>query len=162
MTAQLELLRAQGIKVALDDFGTGYSSFQHLHEIPTDILKIDRAFVKRLGTDAGATAIVRASIDLGAAFEMVTVAEGVESESHRRLLQSLGCQRIQGFLIAPALPPKAATAMMADRLPQVGPASPDALVSADRAACAPSAPDEHCRPSHRPRSEPARRLRGRS
>jgi PAS domain S-box-containing protein len=111
--AELGELRALGIAVALDDFGTGYSSLNHLYEIGADVLKIDRRFVAGLGVDDGATAIVRASIELAAAFGMVTVAEGVSTPDQQSLLAAMGCDRIQGFHVGPALPGAQAIALAA-------------------------------------------------
>ena len=115
--AELDAVREFGVKIALDDFGTGYSSLHHLQHISADVLKIDRSFITTVGIDEGATAIVRAAIDLGAAFGMTTVAEGVTTIEQHRLLLRMGCDRMQGFLIAPALPVD-----LADELLQAEPA----------------------------------------
>ncbi len=110
--ADLARVRQLGASIALDDFGTGYSSLHHLQRIAADVLKIDRSFVRNVGIDTGATAIVRAAIELGAAFGMTTVAEGVTTVEQHRLLLAMGCDRIQGFLIAPAVPAELAEAML--------------------------------------------------
>lgn len=110
--SQLAELRRHGVSIALDDFGTGYSSLQALQQFGADVLKIDRGFVSRLGSDPGAAAIVRASLDMGHAFGMNVVAEGVETIAQRSQLLALGCDRIQGWLIAAALEPQDAYEMI--------------------------------------------------
>jgi diguanylate cyclase (GGDEF)-like protein/PAS domain S-box-containing protein len=98
--SRLASLRSLGVKVAVDDFGTGYSSLAYLDRYPVDVLKIDRSFVEPLGESAKSAALVRSIVDLAAALEMETVAEGVENDVQRRTLQSLGCRRAQGFYFA--------------------------------------------------------------
>ncbi|HSJ96825.1 MAG TPA: EAL domain-containing protein, partial [Myxococcota bacterium] len=102
---QLEALRRLGVRVSIDDFGTGYSSLGYLKSFPVDCLKIDRRFLSALGRDDADDAIVRASVDIGHALGLVVVAEGVEREQQRAALQTLGCDLLQGWLIAPALSP---------------------------------------------------------
>ncbi len=96
----LETLRRHGIRVALDDFGTGYSTLSNLRQLAVDKIKIDRTFVKSIGQVADAEAIVRALVQLGNNLGVETTAEGVETEEQRQLLRELGCQELQGFLIA--------------------------------------------------------------
>ncbi len=93
-------LKEIGVKVAIDDFGTGYSSFAQLKSLPVDGLKIDRGFVRDLGTNADDLAIVRSIIGLAGSFGLNTVAEGVETELAAATLVALGCNRAQGFLYA--------------------------------------------------------------
>ena len=93
-------LRALGVTLSLDDFGTGYSSLSYLQRGVFSNLKIDQSFVHRLAHgDADCHAIVRGIIDLARNFEMETVAEGVESEVHSRLMKELGCTYLQGYYI---------------------------------------------------------------
>ncbi|WP_066342785.1 putative bifunctional diguanylate cyclase/phosphodiesterase [Azohydromonas lata] len=89
-----------GISCALDDFGTGYSSLSYLRRLPVRTLKIDRSFVSNMLGDRGDLDIVRAVIGLAEAFGVDTVAEGVETAAHARLLDELGCSQLQGFGIA--------------------------------------------------------------
>ncbi|MGE0593081.1 MAG: putative bifunctional diguanylate cyclase/phosphodiesterase [Vicinamibacterales bacterium] len=91
-------LRALGVRIAIDDFGTGYSSLSYLQRLPVDILKIDRAFVERLETDASASALVRAIVGLGHSLSLHTVAEGIETARQAQLLRALGCEQGQGYL----------------------------------------------------------------
>lgn len=94
----LGALRGLGVKLSVDDFGTGYSSLAYLKRFPIDGLKIDRAFVKDIVTDRGDQALCRAIIDLGRAFSIDVIAEGVESQEQARLLSEYGCKLAQGYL----------------------------------------------------------------
>ena len=93
-------LKKAGVQIAIDDFGTGYSVLTHLKSLPVDTLKIDRGFVRDLGTNPGDLAIVRAVIALAEAFGLELVAEGVESAGAARTLLEHGCNRAQGYLIS--------------------------------------------------------------
>ncbi|MFL9841482.1 EAL domain-containing protein [Sphingomonas sp. ST-64] len=101
--AALEDLRASGFRIALDDFGTGYSSLSYLKKFKVDRIKIDKSFVKRLGHDPEAIAIVQAVVALGHAMALSVTAEGVETEEQESLLQVAGCNELQGFLFSKAL-----------------------------------------------------------
>ena len=96
--SQLRVLRRSGIRVAIDDFGTGYSSLSRLAELPVDMLKIDRTFVSGLTTSGPGRTVAETIIALGSAFNMTTVAEGVETQEQFDLLASLGCDQSQGYL----------------------------------------------------------------
>ncbi|HEY8059526.1 MAG TPA: EAL domain-containing protein, partial [Acidimicrobiales bacterium] len=113
---QLDRLRAMGVLIAVDDFGTGYSSLAYLRRLPVDIVKIDRAFVQRLGRDAHADdrRIAAGIIDLAHDLGLTVVAEGIETESQARMLLDLGCHRGQGFLFAAPLAPDELMALIAD------------------------------------------------
>ena len=89
-----------GLKIALDDFGTGYSTMSYLKELPVNTLKIDKSFVIEMLNDSGSFSILEAAIGLSHAFRCQTIAEGVESEEHGRVLIELGCTIGQGFVIA--------------------------------------------------------------
>jgi len=102
--SQLRLLRRAGIRVAIDDFGTGYSSLSRLAELPVDMLKIDRSFVNVLtGSGTGRT-VAQTIIALGKAFNMTTIAEGVETPEQLEMLANLGCDQSQGYLHSRPLP----------------------------------------------------------
>lgn len=103
----MHAIRALGIGLSVDDFGTGYSSLSRLAHLPIRELKIDRSFMRDIERDAGALAIATAVVRVGQGLGMTVVAEGVETEGQRRTLAELGCDVVQGFLYAPALPPVA-------------------------------------------------------
>ncbi len=98
----LHQLRAIGVRIALDDFGTGYSSLSYLHKFPFDKIKIDRCFINDIAETGGTSSIVKAVVDIAAARNMVTIAEGVETEQQRDMLRALGCSEMQGWLFSPA------------------------------------------------------------
>ncbi|WP_375314733.1 EAL domain-containing protein [Bradyrhizobium sp. A5] len=102
--AILHQLRAIGVRIALDDFGTGYSSLSYLHRFPFDKIKIDRCFVNDIAGPDGSASIVQAVVNLAAARRMTTTAEGVETEEQQRLLRTLGCSEMQGYLFSAAKP----------------------------------------------------------
>lgn len=90
-------LKALGVLLAIDDFGTGYSSLSYLKQLPIDRLKIDQSFIRDMHTDEADQSIVRSIIDLGNNLKMSVIAEGVEQQEHIDLLDSMGCQHIQGY-----------------------------------------------------------------
>jgi EAL domain-containing protein (putative c-di-GMP-specific phosphodiesterase class I) len=94
----LNNLRALGISISLDDFGTGYSSLSYLQNFPINTLKIDRSFVKRLGSSNESDEIVRTIVKLAHTLGMEVTAEGIEESSQRAQLTSLACETGQGFL----------------------------------------------------------------
>jgi diguanylate cyclase (GGDEF)-like protein len=97
-------LRALGVRIALDDFGTGYSSLSYLQRFPFDKIKIDRSFIKGIADEGASSAIVQAVVNIAAASNMMTTAEGVEQEWQRELLRELGCNEMQGYLFSPPIP----------------------------------------------------------
>jgi EAL domain-containing protein (putative c-di-GMP-specific phosphodiesterase class I) len=115
MREALAGFKAIGVQIAIDDFGTGYSALSYLKWLPVDILKIDRSFIRDLGTDAGDLAIVRSIMALANAFGLDVVAEGVETVAAARTLLDLGCHRAQGFLLSPPLDGAAMEALLAKR-----------------------------------------------
>jgi len=90
-------LRDIGMSISVDDFGTGYSSLSYLKRLPVDNLKIDISFIRELGKDPDAEAIVSAIITMANALSLKTIAEGVETEEQWKILRLLGCDIIQGF-----------------------------------------------------------------
>jgi diguanylate cyclase (GGDEF)-like protein len=101
---KLRELRKAGIRVALDDFGTGYSSLGLLSKLPVDVLKIDRSFVRGLPEDAASVTLVASIVELASAFDLITVAEGVETAEQVAALRALRCSHSQGFLHSAAVP----------------------------------------------------------
>jgi EAL domain-containing protein (putative c-di-GMP-specific phosphodiesterase class I) len=97
-------LRTIGVRIALDDFGTGYSSLSYLKRFPFDKIKIDRCFVADMTETDGSSAIIQAVVNIAAARNMTTVAEGVETQLQKELLRALGCTQMQGFLFSAAKP----------------------------------------------------------
>jgi diguanylate cyclase (GGDEF)-like protein len=100
----LRLLRAAGVRIAIDDFGTGFSSLARLSELPIDTLKIDRMFTSRLPTDRKSCTLVSTIIGLAHAFDMTTVAEGVETRAQLDHLTREGCDESQGYLHSRPVP----------------------------------------------------------
>jgi diguanylate cyclase (GGDEF)-like protein len=95
---QLKNLRAAGVRIAIDDFGTGYSSLSRLAHLPIDTLKIDRSFIGEMTADARSRRLVSIIISIARTFNMVTVAEGVETQEQLDVLWHLGCEQSQGYL----------------------------------------------------------------
>ena len=102
----LHQLRRIGVRISLDDFGTGYSSLGYLRRFPFDKMKIDRSFVRDLGSDESTMAIVRALINLADNLGMATTAEGVETREQLQWLQKECCAEIQGYIISRPVPQK--------------------------------------------------------
>ena len=110
---QLQAVRALGLQVAIDDFGTGYSSLAYLASLPSDTLKIDRAFVVELARgDREAAAIVRFIIGIAHDLGKEVVAEGVESMDQVHMLAAWGCHTIQGYVYARPLPVEDVTRLL--------------------------------------------------
>lgn len=108
---RLAEFRRLGMRVAIDDFGMGYSSLGQLRTLPVDRIKIDRAFIKGIGSgDSGA--IATAVVTLANAFELAVIAEGVETHAQRTFLLELGCDEAQGFLFSKPLDADAATRLL--------------------------------------------------
>jgi diguanylate cyclase (GGDEF)-like protein len=101
---KLRELREAGIRIALDDFGTGYSSLALLSKLPVDVLKIDRSFVCGLPDDQASVTLVASIVELASAFDLVTVAEGVETAEQLAALRALRCRQSQGFFHSAAVP----------------------------------------------------------
>ncbi|KFX60570.1 hypothetical protein KBK24_0137395 [Burkholderia sp. K24] len=99
----LHKLKAQGIKIAIDDFGTGYTSLSYLKALPLDVLKIDRSFVKGIGTNAEDDAIAQAIISLARSLDLDVTAEGIETDAQAARLREWSCESGQGFLFSKPL-----------------------------------------------------------
>lgn len=108
----LRRLRGLGVRLALDDFGTGYSSLGYLKQFPMDVLKIDQSFIRSLSTDGWDHDLMVGILELARALRMVTVAEGVEREEQRLVLQRLGCSLAQGYYFSRPVLPGEITALL--------------------------------------------------
>jgi EAL domain-containing protein (putative c-di-GMP-specific phosphodiesterase class I) len=97
-------LSDMGIQLSLDDFGTGYSSLAYLQRFPVHALKIDKSFVRHIGRDRNATALVDAIIAMANSLNMKVLAEGVETAQQIDFLTSHGCRAAQGFFYSEAVP----------------------------------------------------------
>ena len=102
--ATLHALRSLGVRISMDDFGTGYSSLSYLRSFPFDKIKIDQSFVRDLGSNRDAQAIVRSIISLGIGLGVTITAEGVETEAELSCLRAEGCHEGQGYLFSHARP----------------------------------------------------------
>ncbi|MHB8812794.1 MAG: putative bifunctional diguanylate cyclase/phosphodiesterase [Steroidobacteraceae bacterium] len=102
--ATLERLHALGLRLALDDFGTGYSSLSQLQRLPFDVVKIDRSFIVGLPDSAVALQLVRTILRMTQSLGKLAVAEGVETEAQRDLLNGLDCSAMQGYLFGRPVP----------------------------------------------------------
>jgi diguanylate cyclase (GGDEF)-like protein/PAS domain S-box-containing protein len=100
---KLEALRAMGIRTALDDFGTGYSSLTYLQQLPIHTLKIDQSFISRIHYEESTRTITATIISLAQQLGISVVAEGVETEEQRELLEAFGCNTIQGYSVSQPL-----------------------------------------------------------
>jgi EAL domain-containing protein (putative c-di-GMP-specific phosphodiesterase class I) len=96
--AKLRQLRALGLRISIDDFGTGHSSLAYLKHFPIDKLKLDRAFIHDIPSDATGMEIAAAVIGLGHSLDVEVLAEGVETEAQADFLVRSGCRLAQGFL----------------------------------------------------------------
>ncbi len=112
ISTEMQELSAMGIRFAVDDFGTGYSSLQHLHRLPISTVKIDRSFVQRLCDVSSSYPIVKAIIAVGHSMKMEVIAEGVEQEEQRVILDRLGCDGMQGYLFAKPVSPEEITKLV--------------------------------------------------
>ena len=110
---KLRELRALGIGVAIDDFGTGYSSLAYLARLPVQTLKIDRSFVITMLDDPRIMTVVTTIITLAHSFKLAVVAEGVDSDTQKRMLQLLRCDQMQGYLFSKPLPAADVAALLA-------------------------------------------------
>ncbi len=103
--AELEKLRAMGIRIAVDDFGTGYSSLSYLKTLPVDYLKLDKGMTPDIAGAGKDRIILRAIIAMAKALELEIIAEGVERDEELQMLRAEGCDYFQGFLQSPPLTP---------------------------------------------------------
>ena len=110
--AILRQLTQMGITLSMDDFGTGTSSLSVIRRFPVASVKIDRSFIADIATDSGSLEIVRAIISMGHALGRRIIAEGVETKDQLQLLHGLGCDEIQGYVLAPPMPVETLNALL--------------------------------------------------
>jgi diguanylate cyclase (GGDEF)-like protein len=115
-TARVTLARLKevGVQIAIDNFGTGYSVLSQLKSLPVDMLKIDKSFIRELGSNPGDMAIVRAIVALANAFELELIAAGVETQAAAEALLELGCYRAQGYLLSQPLTSEAMKSLLTE------------------------------------------------
>jgi len=150
--AAMSELAGRGVRFAVDDFGTGYSSLSRIKELPAQIVKVDRTFVRDIDSDPADFAVARAVVQMAAAMGRYCVAEGVETAEQFHLLRGLGVDAYQGWLFAKAMEPAAFRTLLA------GPAMP---VPAGEPTAAPDALSTMALPTDstrvtRPAAGPAR------
>jgi diguanylate cyclase (GGDEF)-like protein/PAS domain S-box-containing protein len=102
--AKVRQLRRSGVQISIDDFGTRYSSLNYLRRFSVSSIKIDQSFVRDIGLGSGSSAIVHAILGIARSFDLNVLAEGVETDTQKQALSSLGCQDMQGYLFSRPLP----------------------------------------------------------
>ncbi len=122
--AVLDQLRALGVELAIDDFGTGYSSLASLSRLPINSLKVDASFVRDLKADSKQAEVVRAIVTLGNTLGKQVIAEGIETESQMAVLDEMGCEGGQGYLLSHPLAADEVTSLL-NRLQFAHPQTPD-------------------------------------
>ncbi|MBY3441427.1 putative bifunctional diguanylate cyclase/phosphodiesterase [Rhizobium laguerreae] len=125
----LNTLNVLGIRISLDDFGTEYSSLSYLKTFPFDTIKIDKYFITDLESDLKGQAIVRCIVNLAHDLDMQVTAEGVETPGQAEWLRSVGCDRLQGYLISRPLPVQAIGEFITRAETSVSPALPQIAAS---------------------------------
>ena len=108
----LAALHDLGVRIAVDDFGTGYSSFARLHQLPVDIVKVDRSLLAGVPEDPASVRLASATIGVLAGLGLGVVAEGVETEAQLEFLRELGCDQAQGFHLGRPAPPHELDALL--------------------------------------------------
>jgi len=100
----LHKMKSFGVSIAVDDFGSGYSSLGHLHRLPLNRLKIDRAFVSDLKAGSSGSTIAEMIVKLSRMLGLAVIAEGVETGDQLDALRGMGCQEVQGYYFSPPVP----------------------------------------------------------
>ncbi|HPG92305.1 MAG TPA: EAL domain-containing protein [Clostridia bacterium] len=101
---KLQLLEQSGINIHLDDFGVSYSSLLYLKKLPISAIKIDKEFIADIENNAYSRAITKTIINITKQLGQLCISEGVETEEQKQILQEMGCDVIQGFLMGKAMP----------------------------------------------------------
>jgi diguanylate cyclase (GGDEF)-like protein/PAS domain S-box-containing protein len=108
----MQHLKKMGVSLSLDDFGTGWSSLSYLRRFPLDRLKIDRSFVRDIGNQRSAEAVVKSILNLGRNLGIACIAEGIETVEQRDYFRKQPCAEMQGFLFSRPVPAVEATALL--------------------------------------------------
>ena len=108
----LDRIRKRGIRVALDDFGTGFSPMQYLHQLPVDVVKIDRVFVRDLDGKPSSVPLVEGMVKLAKTLSLSVVAEGVETQGQFEILREIGFDLAQGNLLSLPIPAEQAAILL--------------------------------------------------
>ncbi|MNG99851.1 Phytochrome-like protein cph2 [compost metagenome] len=103
----LQAIKQLGVRLAIDDFGTGYSSLSYLQKFPVDVLKIDKSFVREMGSDNNDARLVSSIISLGKSLNLNIIAEGVETAEQLSFLKAQDCEQGQGYYFSKPLDPAA-------------------------------------------------------
>ncbi|TNF92130.1 MAG: bifunctional diguanylate cyclase/phosphodiesterase [Gammaproteobacteria bacterium] len=114
----LNRLHNMGIKLSVDDFGTGFSSLSYLKKLPVDELKIDKSFVMDMTKDDSDRVIVHSTIELGHNLGLSVVAEGIENDLTKSILEAIQCDYAQGYLFSKPLDSKAFILWLQDNMDQ--------------------------------------------
>jgi EAL domain-containing protein (putative c-di-GMP-specific phosphodiesterase class I) len=117
MQARLNEIKSLGVTLALDDFGTGYSSLSCLHELPIDVVKIDRSFVSLAQTSDYHRVLIEATVLMARTLGMGTLAEGIETAEQATMMRAIGCGKGQGYLFSKPLERDALVQWILDRSP---------------------------------------------
>ena len=121
---KLAAVRDLGVGIAVDDFGTGYSSLRYLAMLPVQTVKIDRSFIATMLEDRNILTLVSTIISLAHSLKLKVVAEGVDSEEQAKVLRTLKCDQLQGYLVSRPLPPEQLSALLRSDKPAAHPATP--------------------------------------
>ena len=108
----IEEVKALGIQIAIDDFGTGYSSLSYLHNVPANLLKVDKSFIDTIEEGESSRKYVESIISIGYVLGMEVISEGVEEEKQLAILKEIGCDYIQGFIWGRPMPSEEAEKLL--------------------------------------------------
>lgn len=100
----LASLKEKGFRIALDDFGTGYSNLAYISRLPVTAIKIDRSFVIGLGADEAALPLITGIVALAKSLKLNVICEGIETAEQLKVLETIQCDSIQGYLIGKPVP----------------------------------------------------------
>jgi diguanylate cyclase (GGDEF)-like protein/PAS domain S-box-containing protein len=112
---EIAAIKSLGVRISVDDFGTGYSSLSQLQRLDLDVLKVDRAFTQALNDGKQGRAFFMTIVSMAHILDMQVVAEGVETLEQLTMLQSLGCNEVQGYFISRPVPEALAAVFLGRR-----------------------------------------------